>query len=833
MKSISRGFLIAIGATSVCITLLSSLAAFAVFRHELAVRQERHLSQYLEERHRNLSRRFSALSEVHQQAARTLADQVDRLAPQDARRIFEAHYPQQPDGTRRSTDADFTGRWDEAGDYISGMGAFLSPRLPTPGETSIMAAAFNIVQHFGQGMHTGWDNFYFATPNNRIVIYGPDRPDKLIYYRKTAPATFAFSGLDVMQMVSPARDPARRTLCTPLRRQVYETTAPRLASACMTPVYLHGQYVGAFGSSLYMADFLSNAVRRPDADSTSLILGPGGELLAYPGVQLASGKGAAAAASYAHRFQPARLVAAIRRTGQAKGVIRSPDGRFQVAYGRLEGPGWWYILAYPQSAADASAAASASWVLALGLLASLVQTAVILHIARRQIVRPLRDLAATCAAEGVSADASSALQARGDELGVLARALSAERENARLVTASLEDRVQARTAELEHASQEKSRFLANMSHELRTPLNGIIAVSETLAARQSDPGARQMAELVVDSGRLLERVLGDVLDVANLDSGEVALAPEPFELALLVERIAGLHKATADAKGLELTWTVAADCRGRYEGDPIRISQVLSNFLGNAVKFTHVGWVRLRVERTPEGALRFVVTDTGIGFDSEVAARLFERFKQADPSIRRRYGGTGLGLAICRSLAEAMGGGVEAASRPGVGSKFSFTVDLPAAAAGEKPQPPPQAAEPPPSPLAGARVLLAEDHPVNQKVVALILDSAGVALTTVGDGRQALDALATASFDLVLMDSHMPGLDGLSAVRELRASEAATGAPRTPVIMLSADAMREHVAASLKAGADGHLSKPVRTAELLEAVGRVTASSPQARSQAA
>ena len=687
------------------------------------------------------------------------------------------------------------------------------------------------MNHYGQGMHSTWNNLYFVTPNNRMVIYGPDRADKLMFYRRSAPASFDFGSLQVMRMVSPELDPSRQTLCTPLRRQLYETATPLMQSACLTPVYLHGRYVGAFGSSLYMGHFLADAVRGPDANSTSLIVGPAGELMAYPGLQLDGRKAVAAAAFYERRFRPARLVELIRRTGREKGVIRSPDGRFEVAFGRLEGPGWWYLLAYPQSAADASAALSASWVLLLGLLASIAQTAVIVHIARRQIVHPLRDLAATCTAEGVSATASTALQARDDELGVLARALGTERENARLVNASLEDRVQARTAELEHANREKSRFLANMSHELRTPLNGIIAVSETLASRQTDPTARQMAELVVDSGRLLERVLGDVLDVTNLELGDVALSPEPFDLAVLVERVAALHKATADAKGLEQTWTVAADCRGRYEGDPIRISQVLSNFLGNALKFTDQGWACLRVERAEEAALRFVVTDTGIGFDTDMAERLFQRCEQADASIGRRFGGAGLGLAICRSLAQAMGGRVEAASRRGVGSKFSFTVALPTASHQEAALE--LETEASAAPLAGARVLLAEDHPVNQKVVALILDAAGVALTTVSTGREALDTLAQSSFDVVLMDSHMPELDGLSAVRELRAAEALTGAPRTPVIMLTADAMREHVAASLKAGADGHLSKPVRTAELLEAVERLVAVRPRTQSQAA
>jgi signal transduction histidine kinase/ActR/RegA family two-component response regulator len=415
------------------------------------------------------------------------------------------------------------------------------------------------------------------------------------------------------------------------------------------------------------------------------------------------------------------------------------------------------------------------------------------------------------------------IEARTDEIGVLARALKAGREKAELTLGELEERVAARTAELERANQEKSRFLANMSHELRTPLNGVVAVSETLAREQTTPRTRELAELIVSSGRLLEQVLTDILDFSKIEAGEMRLEVGEVDAGLTTRRIAELHAAAASAKDLTLSWHVDPAAAGVWRGDGVRITQILSNLLSNAVKFTERGEVAVSVSRDDKG-LVFKVTDSGIGFDAETAQRLFRRFEQADASITRRFGGTGLGLAICQSLTQLMGGEISASSEPGKGSVFSVSLPLerlrdvgdadasarPAATDGEVQ-------------VGGVSILLAEDHPTNQRVVRLILEACGARIDIVETGKAALERLSTNAYDVVLMDMQMPEMDGLTATRLLRERELAWGAPRTPVIMLTANALDEHVRASLEAGADAHLSKPVRADALMAAVAEAIA----------
>ena len=412
---------------------------------------------------------------------------------------------------------------------------------------------------------------------------------------------------------------------------------------------------------------------------------------------------------------------------------------------------------------------------------------------------------------------------------MLATSLRTEREKTEAVLASLEDRVRERTAQLERANTEKSRFLANMSHELRTPLNGVIAISETLAGQQSTPKGRELAELIVASGRLLERVLTDILDFSKIEAGEISLARDDFSMERLVSHIAELHRASAQGKGLDFRWAIAPDAAGHFAGDTVRLTQVLSNLLSNAVKFTEAGEVVLDVIAFGD-EVRFQVSDSGIGFDEQTGARLFRRFEQADASIRRRFGGTGLGLAISRSLVELMGGRIVVQSTPGQGSVFSVYVPLERVAdgAGEDAREAAEALD-----ITGCRVLVAEDHPTNQKVVELILDSVGVTPVIVENGRLALDLLKAERFDVVLMDMQMPELDGLSATGLLREWERETGTPRTPVIMLTANALDEHIRASHEAGADLHLSKPIHAQALIESILDAIAAQPPAEADRA
>jgi signal transduction histidine kinase/FixJ family two-component response regulator len=378
-------------------------------------------------------------------------------------------------------------------------------------------------------------------------------------------------------------------------------------------------------------------------------------------------------------------------------------------------------------------------------------------------------------------------------------------------------RLKAATRLADEANRSKSEFLANMSHEIRTPLNGVIGINAALARTELTPEQAKMVDLIATSGETLETLLTDVLDLARIESGHLELKAEAFDLEDCLESVVALFETGARQKALDFSLDVAPDVAGAFVGDVVRIRQVVSNLLSNAVKFTGEGSIVLKATLDDDGRVVIAVTDTGIGFDADFKARLFQRFEQADGSITRRFGGTGLGLAISRALAEAMEGALEADAEPGVGSTFTLTLNLARAAdsAVVKASDPVQAR---PQESGAPRVLLAEDHPINRKVVELLFDGTGVVLTSVENGAEAVALYETETFDMVLMDMQMPVMDGLTAIRLMRSREQAQGVPATPIYTLSANAMPEHAEASLKAGANGHLTKPIAAASLFAAL---------------
>lgn len=379
----------------------------------------------------------------------------------------------------------------------------------------------------------------------------------------------------------------------------------------------------------------------------------------------------------------------------------------------------------------------------------------------------------------------------------------------------------------EARARAKSVFLANMSHEIRTPLNGVIGITDVLAKTSLNERQREMVELIRSSGQTLQSLLDDILHVSKIEAGGMVLEHRPFDLAEEVRAAASAMRARAEAKGLGLEIETDPSVSGLFLGDPVRLRQIVSNLASNAVKFTERGGVRVEAaaqalgEDPTRSLVTITVTDTGRGFDEAVAARLFQRFMQADASITRTHGGSGLGLSIVKSLAELMGGSVCAQSTPGVGSRF--TVSLPLRKVEDAGEAAPKASsviEPAAAgPLKPAlRVLLAEDHPTNQRVVALILEPLGARLTITANGQAALEAYTKHAFDLVLLDMQMPVMDGLSAARAIRTLERAERRPRTPIIMLSANALDEHRAQALAAGCDLHLAKPITPRLLLGAM---------------
>ena len=374
----------------------------------------------------------------------------------------------------------------------------------------------------------------------------------------------------------------------------------------------------------------------------------------------------------------------------------------------------------------------------------------------------------------------------------------------------------------EDASRAKSDFLANVSHELRTPLNGVIALADTLLKTDLSPHQRELVEIICASGVSLEGLLSQILDLSKVESGGFTPVLAPFDLSAHVRQAAEVHRGRAENRGLRLLFEIAPSAEGWFLGDAGGLRQIVANLVSNAVKFTERGWVTISVsaENAVQGGstVTISVEDSGIGIDPTALPRLFERFTQADESITRRFGGTGLGLAISKQLAELMGGSLTVRSALGEGSRFVATLPL------SRAQPIlVDRSEPTTGPdLEALRVLLAEDHPVNRRVIELLLEPLGVNLTAAEDGQEAIDIFATESFDLVLMDMQMPRMDGLGATRAIRALEALQNTSRVPIIMLTANTFDHHKALALEAGADAFLAKPLTVSSLLETIARLT-----------
>jgi CheY-like chemotaxis protein len=390
------------------------------------------------------------------------------------------------------------------------------------------------------------------------------------------------------------------------------------------------------------------------------------------------------------------------------------------------------------------------------------------------------------------------------------------------------DRIAARDAKVlsaESANAAKSEFLANMSHEIRTPMTAILGYAEVLADSVTKPDDREAVTVIRRNGEHLLSVINDILDLSKIEAGRLRLERVECAPAAVVEDVMSLMRVRADAKKLPLVAKIDPTCPDRVRTDPTRLRQILLNLVGNAIKFTDAGGVSIqaRGERHDGSrvALRFEVSDTGIGMSPPEIARLFQPFSQADSSTTRRYGGTGLGLSISKRLAEMLGGTIAVESRPGAGSTFRVEIDAevveksaeePSAAARSS------AASPATLPRLDCRVLLAEDGPDNQRLITFLLRKAGADVTVVENGQLAVDAVrarqhGAAPFDVVLMDMQMPVLDGFAAARTLR-REGFT----LPIIALTASAMTDDRERCRAAGCDDYATKPIDRATLIGTV---------------